>query len=185
MKKINYKIFESHPELKSKRLIFKEFSLDIAKEFYYLRSNTEVMKYMDTNLMENEEKAKQYINQILKDFKLKNGINFAIFLKETEKFIGYFSFWRLMLNHFRAEIGFAINPNYQGKGYMSETFEIMDDFAFNIFGLHSIEANVNPNNFKTISLLEKHGFNKEAHFKENYYFNGKFIDSLIFSKLAK
>ena len=30
-------------------------------------------------------------------------------------------------------------------------------------------------------LLEKHGFVQEAYFKEDYYFQGKFLDSVILS----
>jgi ribosomal-protein-alanine N-acetyltransferase len=50
--------------------------------------------------------------------------------------------------------------------------------------LHSVEANVNPGNIASASLLKKHGFVKEAYFKENYFFNGNFHDSEIYSLLA-
>jgi ribosomal-protein-alanine N-acetyltransferase len=51
--------------------------------------------------------------------------------------------------------------------------------------LHSIEANINPENIASRKLLEKTGFVREAYFKENYFFNGKFIDSEIYSLLNK
>jgi ribosomal-protein-alanine N-acetyltransferase len=47
--------------------------------------------------------------------------------------------------------------------------------------LHSLEANVDPANAASIKLLEKKGFLKEAHLKENVFFNGRFIDSAIYS----
>jgi len=51
--------------------------------------------------------------------------------------------------------------------------------------LHSIEANVNPLNEKSKKVLERVGFKKEAYFRENYLFDGKFLDSVIYSLLEK
>ena len=56
--------------------------------------------------------------------------------------------------------------------------------GFDQVGLHSIEANVSPENIASRRLLEKFGFKQEAYFKENYYFNGEFLDSVIYSLLA-
>jgi ribosomal-protein-alanine N-acetyltransferase len=50
--------------------------------------------------------------------------------------------------------------------------------------LHSIEANVNPNNLSSIKLLERNNFIREGYFKENYFFNGKFSDSAIYSLIS-
>ena len=36
---------------------------------------------------------------------------------------------------------------------------------------------------RLIGLLEKCGFVRKAYFKENYYFEGKFMDSAIYSLL--
>ena len=51
--------------------------------------------------------------------------------------------------------------------------------------LHSIEGNVNPNNAASIKLLEQNGFVKEAHFKENWLHNGKYLDTAIYSLVSK
>ncbi|HUM46715.1 MAG TPA: GNAT family protein, partial [Chitinophagales bacterium] len=83
--------------------------------------------------------------------------------------------------HFRAEIGYSLLPGYWGRGIMLESITAVIRFGFEILKLHSIEANVNPSNIPSIKLLERSGFVKEAHFKENYYFNGKFLDSAIYS----
>lgn len=98
-------------------------------------------------------------------------------------YIGYFGFWRIEKEHCRAEIGYALNPEFWGNGYMLETMNRLIDFGFNNLKIHSIEANVNQENLSSIRLLEKLNFKKEAHFRENYLFDGKFIDSIIYSLL--
>jgi ribosomal-protein-alanine N-acetyltransferase len=68
---------------------------------------------------------------------------------------------------------------------MYETINTIVRFGFNEMKLHSIEANVNPLNEKSKKVLEKVGFKKEAYFRENYLFNGNFLDSVIYSLLEK
>ena len=86
--------------------------------------------------------------------------------------------------HYRSEIGYALNPLFQGKGIMQEAMQAIIQYGFEIMKLHSVEANVNPANEASMRLLEKNGFVKEAYFRENYYFDGKFLDSVIYSLLA-
>ncbi|MGE5859464.1 MAG: GNAT family N-acetyltransferase, partial [Ignavibacteria bacterium] len=57
------------------------------------------------------------------------------------------------------------------------------NYGFKVMNLHSIEANVNPDNKASIRLLERNNFTREAYFKENYFYNGKFLDSAIYSLL--
>ena len=63
---------------------------------------------------------------------------------------------------------------------MTETLSRMIGFAFDDLQVHSIKANVNPNNARSIALLEKANFRKEAYFRENYLYNGHFYDSVIY-----
>jgi ribosomal-protein-alanine N-acetyltransferase len=58
-------------------------------------------------------------------------------------------------------------------------------YGFEVLKLHSIEANVNPENIASIKLLEKNNFVREAYFRENYFYNGKFLDSAIYSLVRK
>ena len=66
---------------------------------------------------------------------------------------------------------------------MKETLNAVIDYAFTTMNLHSIEANINPDNTSSEALLKSCGFVKEAYHKENYYFAGVFYDSIIYSKL--
>jgi ribosomal-protein-alanine N-acetyltransferase len=99
--------------------------------------------------------------------------------------IGYFGFWRIDTHHCRGEIGYALHPNYWEKGYMKEAAFKLIEYGFSEIRLHSIEANVNPNNIPSIKLLEKIGFKKEAYFRENFLFNNEFVDSVIYSLLER
>jgi ribosomal-protein-alanine N-acetyltransferase len=181
--KINEAVFEAFPNLESTRLVFKEFEENDSQAMFILRSNPQTMRYMDSYPYKTIQDAVLAVQQNKIAFQEKKGLNWAIFEKETNQFIGYFGFWRFFRDNCRGEIGYALHPNYWGKGYMDETLKTMLPFAFEVFGLHSIAANVNTKNINSIRLLEKNGFVQEAHFKEDYFFDGQYIDSLIFSLL--
>lgn len=180
---INEKVFKEFPFLESDRLIFRNFLWSDAQKLFEIRSNEKVMSYMDTAKHQTIQDAIGLISKINTSFSEKTGINWVIMEKSSEQFIGYFGFWRLMPEHCRAEIGYALSPEFWGKGYMTEAINTLIDFGFNKLKLHSIEANVNPDNINSIKLLEKAGFKREAYFHENYFFNDRYIDSAIYSLL--
>ena len=182
-KKINNKIFEKFPVLESERLVYREFKKSDAQDLFLIRSDDNVMNYMDSHKHHTIQDSEKMIEGIQESFKEKTGINWAIIEKSTNEFMGYFGFWRLINEHCRAEIGYDLKPSFWGKGFMKETLNRLIDFGFNDLTLHSIEGDVNPQNVNSIKLLEKMGFKKEAYFRENFLFNDKFIDTMIYSLL--
>jgi ribosomal-protein-alanine N-acetyltransferase len=98
--------------------------------------------------------------------------------------MGTIGFWRIQKEHYRAEIGYLLHPSWQGKGIMREALKAVLDYGFQAMKLHSVEAHVNPSNASSIGLLEKCGFVREAYYRENYFYNGQFMDSAVYSLLA-
>ena len=182
---IDKSIFKSFPEFESERLLFRKILLNNAKDILLIRSNDDVMRFMDVVRFESISDAEKIIRSVEESYKKQDGINWAIIEKHSNSFIGYFGFFRIIPEHCRAEIGYALKREYWGKGYMYETINRMVKFGFENMKLHSIEANVNPENENSKKVLEKVGFKKEAYFRENYLFNNKFLDSIIYSLLEK
>jgi RimJ/RimL family protein N-acetyltransferase len=182
---IDKSVFEKFPELESERLIFKEILLSDSEDLYLIESNDAVVRYMDKHQMESINDSEKYIRSCWELYKTGNGIEWGIIEKSSNSFIGNFGFWRIVKEHCRAEIGYSLNQNYWDKGYMTESLRTMIIYGFNKLRLHSIEANVNPNNINSIKLLEGVGFKKEAYFRENFLFDDKFIDTITYSLLEK
>ena len=182
---IDKSIFKSFPEFESERLLFRKFLLSDAKDLLLIRSNDAVMKYLDIARFESIADAEKMVQTVSESYDKETGINWGIVEKHSNNFIGYFGFWRMIPEHCRAEIGYALKPEYWGRGYMYETINRMVGFGFKNMNLHSIEANVNPDNEKSKKVLEKIGFKKEAYFRENYLFDNRFLDSIIYSLLEK
>lgn len=181
--KINNSIFNTFPVLETERLILRDFSFSDTRDLYIIRSNPKVMEFMDSPKHQSLSDTEEMITLMLDSFMDETGVNWAIESKENGKMIGYIGFWRLIPEHVRAEIGYALKPPVWGKGYMKEAAWEVLRFGFEQLGLHSVEANVNPANLASARLLKSLGFQLEGRFKENYFFDGNFSDSHIFSLL--
>ena len=173
--------FSPFPTLETKRLMLREVTNNDVQDLFVMRSSADMMRFIDRPLATELSDAQNLIDIIKNLLRKNNGITWAITLKSEDRMIGTFGFWRIDKANYRTEIGYLLHNDYWGKGLMQEAMEIGIDYAFNTLGVHSIEANINPNNTASIKIAEHNGFVKEAHFKENYYYNGKFLDSAIYS----
>ena len=182
---INRHYFETFPELESERLHLKKLRPQDASGIRYLRSHPKVMTYMDADVHETLDISQSFIAENLERYQQQRGLFWTIFEKATSKFVGDFAFWNIVTDHHRAEIGYTLKPEFWGKGYMSEAMNRLLRFGFENLQLHRVEADINPANESSRKLLLKAGFQKEAYFRENRYFNGKYIDSEIYALLAR
>ncbi|WP_298900491.1 GNAT family N-acetyltransferase [uncultured Psychroserpens sp.] len=180
---INENIFDTFPELESERLYFTKYKLEYAETLLFMRSHKAVSKYMDTEIPVKIEDTEKRIKGYHAAFKETKGITWAIVDKESHQLIGDFGIWKIDKHNSRGEIGYILHPNFWGKGYMRETFDTLIRFGFRDLNLHSLEANVNIENDNSKALLLKFGFKLEARFRENFYYDGRFLDSEIYCLL--
>ncbi len=172
------------PVLPTASVLLRQLTPADAPAEFLLRSNPLILKYFDREPFVRIEEAEAFIARIQSALDSNSAITWSISLPDSEKHIGSIGFWRIDKVHHRAEIGYMLHPDYWQKGLMREIMPAVLHYAFSNLGLHSIEANVNLGNMASIRLLEKHGFVREAYYKENYFFRGKFLDSAMYSLLA-
>ena len=75
-----------------------------------------------------------------------------------------------------AYLGFYAVDGYAGQGYMSAGLKLVLKQAFVELELHRIEANVQPDNMKSIQLLKANGFSKEGYSPRYLKINDKWCD---------
>jgi len=178
--------FLPFPVIKTERLLLRRVTANDAETILALRSNDEVMKYIPRPYLKTKEDALELIAMF--DDKIENGIgiNWGItFLNEPERIIGIIGHYRMKPEHYRAEVGYMLFPEYNGKGIVSEALQKIVEYGFKDMKLHSIEAILDPENKASEKVLLKNGFVKEAHFIENEFYEGRFLDTMIYSKLNR
>jgi ribosomal-protein-alanine N-acetyltransferase len=176
--------FSSFPDLTTERLELRRITEADTDELFLLRSDSGVMQYIDRPLAQTPEDALKFIRVVNDLLTAGDGITWGMFLKGSPQLVGTIGLWRIVKEHYRAEIGYLLHPDQQRKGLTYEAMVAVLDYGFSVLRLHSVEANINPANIASARLLEKCGFVQEAHFKENYYYNGVFKDSFIYSLLT-
>jgi len=109
--------------------------------------------------------------------------NWAIALPDSNLLIGKICLFQISERNRRAEIGYLLNRRHWGKGYMSEAMAFVLEYAFEVLGLHRIEADTDPQNQPSLALLEKFGFVREGLFPDRWYVHGKWHDSVMLGLL--
>lgn len=111
---------------------------------------------------------------------------FAIELKETGRVIGNIFCGN---RDFEArEVGYIVNKRFQRMGYACEALSAVTENAFRE-GAHRVYAECDPRNERSWRLLEKAGFRREAHFRQNIFFrrdeNGApiWMDTYVYAML--
>lgn len=177
--------FKPFPELHSKRLRLRAIQEEDTAAYFAVRADPRVNEFLDAQIFTEITQSEDIIKKIKTGLEENTAISWAICLQEDPTLIGLIGFWRIIPEHHRAEIGYSLHPDNWNKGILYEAIGLILNYGFGTMKIHSVEANVNPDNIASKKVLEKHGFQLEAHFKENYYFDGKFLDSYIYSLLEK
>lgn len=83
----------------------------------------------------------------------------------------------------KAEIGYRISEEHQGKGYSTKAVKLVLDEAANKYKLHRIEAGASPDNIGSQIVLIKNGFQFTGRYNKYIYQNEKWSDSINFEKI--
>jgi ribosomal-protein-alanine N-acetyltransferase len=176
--------FSPFPEIKTARLVLRKLTLEDTPEIYFLRSDEQVLKYIGRAPATSINDARDFILNIQANAEKGESILWAIAMNtKPGELIGTICYWRLQPEHYRAEIGYTLHPKFWRKGIMKEAIEAVLEYGFEVMKLHSIEARLNADNHASAALLEKTGFTRDAHFREDFFFNDKFFDTLVYSRL--
>ena len=80
-----------------------------------------------------------------------------------------------------AYLGYKLDNEFEGLGYMQEGLTAIIHFAFSHLKLHRLEANIIPDNHRSIKLIKSLGFNKDGLTEKYLKINGKWADHYRFS----
>jgi ribosomal-protein-alanine N-acetyltransferase len=175
--------FIPFPELESHRLKLRMVKEADVNDVFMLRSDAEVMKYIPRPLAIDLQDALNHIEVINRGLAANQSINWAITEKGNDRLIGMICLVNIQPENYRTEVGYILNREFHGKGIMDEALKAVIAYAFNTLKFHSLEALIDPLNTASENVLKRNSFVKEAHFKEKTFYNGKFLDDVIYSLL--
>jgi ribosomal-protein-alanine N-acetyltransferase len=75
-----------------------------------------------------------------------------------------------------AFVGYWIGEEFAGRGYMTEALSLVLGLAFRTLGLHRVEANIVPENERSLRLVKRFGFRYEGTARRYLRINGAWRD---------
>lgn len=124
---------------------------------YFFRSDKEINKYIKRP-PQTRETAIAHIQLLDDNLRTDKAIAWGITTKESDILIGSICLWNFSEDKKKAEVGYDLDPEFQGKGIMSEALKAVLDFGFNQRGFETIEAYTDYRNIPSKKLLKLHGF---------------------------
>ena len=146
----------------TQRLIVREATESDASFIKTLLNSPNWLEFIGDRNIKTEEDAKNYINNALVNSYKTNGYGlFLVALKQNNKLIGMSGFVkRDYLSH--PDIGFAMLPEYEGKGYSYEAANAVMDYGQNVLKASKIYAITDEGNIKSQNLLKKIGLKQNG-----------------------
>ncbi|HEV7206439.1 MAG TPA: GNAT family protein [Jatrophihabitans sp.] len=176
-----------HPEypIRTERLLLRPLDpaadVDACLEY---QSDEEVCRYIPytpsnrEQVIERLERAVSVIDEPGQVF------NLAVVLADTGELIGDVVLFFHSAEHRSGEVGYVINPRFQGNGYATEVTRALLTLAFDGLDLHRVVGRIDARNAASAAVLRRVGMRQEAHLRENEWFKGEWGDEVVFAILA-
>ena len=174
--------------MKGNRITIRNFTPADAEELtnYYISNKEHLREFepaRDNSFYEVEVQRKILIESY-KQLMIGTGMDLGIYLKD--KLIGKIKVSNIVHGVFKsAFIGYSIDKEHEGKGYMKEAVLLVEKYCKQYLDLHRLEASVLVDNIKSKRVLLKSGFEEIGINKKYLYINGEWRDHITFYKILE
>lgn len=182
--------FSVKPTLKGKKVILRPFEINDWKIMIEILEDLEVKKL--TGSVTNDEEANKSLDannkEKIKDwYQSRNQqidrLDLAIVDRETGNMVG-----EVVYNDFdedtnNVNLRILIGPSGRNRGLGTEAISLFMEYGFQVLNLHKIELEVYSFNPRAEKSYKKNGFILEGIRRENFYYNGEYIDTKLYGIL--
>lgn len=143
--------------IETERLVLQEFTENDGELMLKILNTEDWKKYIGDRKVETIEKATEYLKVRMLGSYGEFGFGmYKVSLKSTGEFVGLCGLGkRPQLEN--VEIGYALLPEFYGKGYGIEAAKATMDFAKNDLKIDTLVAITSQHNYKSHRILEKLG----------------------------
>jgi ribosomal-protein-alanine N-acetyltransferase len=146
--------------IEAERLRIRRLTADDWQDVHAFTSDAATMTYRPEGQM-TPEQTQAYIAEHLGE----EPRAYAVDLLAENRLIGLMDF-HLWYGPRTFEIGWVINPRYQGQGFATEAAAALLRYGFETLQLHRIIATCQPENPASYRVMEKIGMRREGHFRK-------------------
>jgi ribosomal-protein-alanine N-acetyltransferase len=175
---------DSFPCLETPRLRLQQLGADDAASLLAIYRDTEHMKWYGIDTLQDLAAAEARIKVFAGMRRQANpGTPWAIWSKSGSAMIGTCGLFAWNRNWRKCSMGYELAKEAQGHGYMQEALTAAITWGLETMDLNRIEAQVHPNNRRSLALLRKLRFVEEGRLRQAAYWAGQYHDMLQYSLL--
>lgn len=173
-------LLTKHTQLNGDRILLRPVNLEDAEDMHEYASDKENTRFV----FEKHQDLKETKHTIAELFIKEPLGKFAIVLKESSKMIGTIAL-NVSPENRSAEMGYALNKRYWGKGYMTESGKLLLKLGFAVLELERIYARHDAKNCASGRVMQRIGMTYEGVLRRNRLIRGKFVDDVLYSILKE
>ena len=170
------------PRLETERLVLRPITVEDMGFVYELFSRPETNRYSGHESPKSLEEAGELYDKYMKPGS-PSRFRVAVELKETGEPVGTLGLYSYSERDGRAELGYDLLEEHWGRGIMTESVREVVRYGFEEIGLNRIEATIDPENTRSVRLVERLGFRREGFLRERFFYSGKRRDELVYGLL--
>ncbi len=171
------------PHITTERLLLRPIISSDLDKIYEGLSHPEVIKYYGVSY-DSKEAAKAQMEWFANLEATGSGAWWAICDRNDTRFLGAAGLNNVSAEDHKAELGFWLLPEYQGKGIIREAVPPVYEYGFSQLHLHRIEAWIETGNESSKKTAASLGFSYEGTLHECEKKNGCYISLSIYALLA-
>jgi RimJ/RimL family protein N-acetyltransferase len=150
--------------------------------------NEQIYHLRQAELLTIEKQEDYFKNVISKLFEQEKPTQILFSVLKDNEFVGYGGLVHINWIDKNAEISFIMKTALEADNFEKiwiNYLKLLEKVAFEELKLHKIFTHAFDLRPHLYAMLEKASFHEEARFKEHCFFDGKFIDVVIHSKINK
>ncbi|MAP81468.1 MAG: GNAT family N-acetyltransferase [Aequorivita sp.] len=145
------------PIIITERLTLREILLSDIDRIHFFRTDKAINKFIKRD-PQTREMTIAFIEKVTANMRNNKCYNWGISTKESNELIGTICLWNFSEDKKTAEVGYDLDPQFHGKGIMSEALKAVLNFALTRGGFKIVQAYTDYRNFPSKKLLKQHGF---------------------------
>jgi aminoglycoside 6'-N-acetyltransferase len=165
-------LFDIPSYYESKRLHLRSYRAGDGPCYYAVsqRNRQHLTRYESDNVVmqiKSEEDAEITVRDLAADWVARKNFFIGAFDKRKEQFVAQVYIGPVNWDLPEYQIGFFVDKDYEGKGYMTEAVKATLGFVFHDMNAHRVCAECDETNVRSMRVLERCGMVREGLLREN------------------
>ena len=171
------------PVLETPRLRIRAFRDTDLEDMAVIHGDDETTFHLPTATWRTEDDRQAWLKRVRMHVLGGAGCQLVLEDRESGRVVGACVVFRHDEGSARAEVGYVLGRSHWGRGLMAEALRTVVGHAFGPWALRRLEAEVNPENARSVKVLLSLGFTPEGLLRQRWTAKGRTYDTRIFGLL--